>query len=187
VITHHTYYRGCKTKYCWRSVDAHFQDVVWRVSILVWHIKEANTSKMNRNVPMSIFCDTQLLIPLQPEMWNPKRRNGDWNRRVQPNSVKHAGWRVRDRVWPTKSLQIGFLDGFGTEPTRYCGPNPDRWWVIQTDCKHYSHFSLLYDWIEIVGSWIEAELCSVHDSNGDRRDSSWYLQKPNISYVRLEG
>ena len=45
VITQHSYYRRCKTKYRWRSVDAHFQDVVGRLSILVLHIKAANTSK----------------------------------------------------------------------------------------------------------------------------------------------
>ena len=42
---------------CWRSVDTHFQDVVGRVSMLVLHIKAANTSKMNCDVPMLIFYD----------------------------------------------------------------------------------------------------------------------------------
>jgi hypothetical protein len=37
--------------------DVHFQDVVGRVSILVLHIKVANTSKMNCDVAMSIFHD----------------------------------------------------------------------------------------------------------------------------------
>jgi len=36
---------------CWR----YFQDVVGRVSMPVLHIKAAITSKMNRDVPMSIF------------------------------------------------------------------------------------------------------------------------------------
>jgi len=42
---------------CWRSVDAHFQDVVGRVSIRVLHIKVANTPKMNCDIPMSILYD----------------------------------------------------------------------------------------------------------------------------------
>jgi len=37
---------------CWRSVDAHFQDVVGRMSIHVLHIKAANTPKMNRDIPI---------------------------------------------------------------------------------------------------------------------------------------
>jgi len=40
---------------CWRFIDAHFQDVVGHVSIFVLQIKAANTSKMNRDVPMLIF------------------------------------------------------------------------------------------------------------------------------------
>jgi len=42
---------------CWRSVDAHSQVVVGRVSMLVLHIKVANTSSMNRDIPMLIFYD----------------------------------------------------------------------------------------------------------------------------------
>jgi len=42
---------------CWWFVDAHFQDVVARVSIHVLHIKAANTPKMNRDIPMSILYD----------------------------------------------------------------------------------------------------------------------------------
>jgi len=42
---------------CWRTVDAHFQDVVGRVSMLVLHIKAAYTSKMNHDVPMLIYYD----------------------------------------------------------------------------------------------------------------------------------
>jgi len=42
---------------CWGSVDANCQDVVGRVNILVLHIKAANTSKMNRDVPMLMFYD----------------------------------------------------------------------------------------------------------------------------------
>ena len=44
---------------CWCSVDAHFQDGVGRVSIRVWHIKAANTPRMNRLIPMSILYDKQ--------------------------------------------------------------------------------------------------------------------------------
>jgi hypothetical protein len=40
---------------CWRSVDAHCQDVVGRVSIRVLHLKAANTPKMNRDIPISIL------------------------------------------------------------------------------------------------------------------------------------
>ena len=42
---------------CWRSVDAYFQDVLGRVSMLVLHIKGANMSKMNSDIPMSIIHD----------------------------------------------------------------------------------------------------------------------------------
>jgi len=42
---------------CWRSVDAQFQDVVGRVSMLVLHIKAANTSKMNCDLPILIAYD----------------------------------------------------------------------------------------------------------------------------------
>jgi len=44
---------------CRRSVDAHFQDVVGRVSMLVLHIKAAKTSKMNSAVPMLICYNEQ--------------------------------------------------------------------------------------------------------------------------------
>ena len=44
---------------CWCSVDAHFWDVVGRVSQFILIIKAANTSKSNNDVPMSTFCDSQ--------------------------------------------------------------------------------------------------------------------------------
>jgi len=43
----------------WRSVDAQFQDVVGRVSMLVLHIKEGNTSRIKLDLPMLIFYDQQ--------------------------------------------------------------------------------------------------------------------------------
>jgi hypothetical protein len=45
VIKHHSYYPRYKPKYHWRSVDVHFQDVAGHDSMLVLHIKAANTSK----------------------------------------------------------------------------------------------------------------------------------------------
>jgi hypothetical protein len=38
VIKHHSYYRRCKTKYRWRSVDAHFHDRARRIllSVCLW-------------------------------------------------------------------------------------------------------------------------------------------------------
>jgi hypothetical protein len=44
---------------CWHSVDTHFQNVVGRVSMRILHIKAPNSSKMNRDVPVSIFYDEQ--------------------------------------------------------------------------------------------------------------------------------
>jgi len=41
----------------WRFVDAHFQEVVGRVSMRILNIKAAKTSKINRDIPMSIFYD----------------------------------------------------------------------------------------------------------------------------------
>jgi len=69
---------------------------------------------------------------MRPEMWNPKRRTGDWYQRVYAKTVKPAGWRVQVRVWPAKSQLLGLWDVPGTEPTRFCGPNPDRWLVTRT-------------------------------------------------------
>ena len=59
VIKLHSYYLRCKTKYRRRSVDAHFQDVVGRLNMLVLHIKAANTLTMKRAVLMSIFYNSQ--------------------------------------------------------------------------------------------------------------------------------
>jgi len=42
---------------CWRSVGAHFKDVVGRVSIRVLHIKAANRPEMKSDVPMLILYD----------------------------------------------------------------------------------------------------------------------------------
>jgi hypothetical protein len=40
-------YPRCKTKNCWRSVDAHFQNRAGSVSVSLLHIKAAYTSFMN--------------------------------------------------------------------------------------------------------------------------------------------
>jgi len=40
-------YARCKTKHCWRSVDAHFQDGAQSQSLLFWPLKAANTSFMD--------------------------------------------------------------------------------------------------------------------------------------------
>jgi len=66
------------------------------------------------------------------DVWDPKRRTGDWNQLVWPIPANPTGWPVRVRVWPAKSQWFGLLDGSGTEPTCFCDPNPDRWRVNRT-------------------------------------------------------
>jgi len=55
----------------------------------------------------------------------------DWSSQTW---AKPAGWRVQVQVWPATSQWVGFLGGSGTEPTRFCGPKPDRWRVTRTRC-----------------------------------------------------
>ena len=43
------------TNNCWCSVDPHFQDVVGCLCQFILITKDVNTSKINRDVPMSIF------------------------------------------------------------------------------------------------------------------------------------
>ena len=44
---------------------------------------------------------------------------------TQNGRLEPTGWRVRVGVWPAKSQQVRFLAGSGTEPARFCFPNPD--------------------------------------------------------------
>jgi hypothetical protein len=44
---------------CRRSVDTHIEDVVGRISMVVLHIKAANTSKLNRDVRISFIYNQQ--------------------------------------------------------------------------------------------------------------------------------
>jgi len=48
--------------------------------------------------------------------------------------VKPAGLRIRGRVWTTKNLRVGFLDGSGIGPNGLSGPDPDCWRVTRTRC-----------------------------------------------------
>jgi hypothetical protein len=50
----HSHYWRCKTKYWWRSVDAHIEDVVGRMCMSVLHIKAANKWKIHHRPQMSI-------------------------------------------------------------------------------------------------------------------------------------
>jgi len=34
---------------------------------------------------------------------------------------------------------------------------------------------------------MEAHLYMVHDCEGHRRDTTWYLKEPNKNYIHLEG
>jgi len=52
-------------------------------------------------------------------MWNSTCRTSDWNQLVRPNSARPAGWRVPVGAWPANSKGVMFLDGSGTEPTRF--------------------------------------------------------------------
>jgi hypothetical protein len=54
----------------------------------------------------------------EPEI-GPDRSSQTWQ--------KPRGWRVRVRVWPAKTLRVGFLNCSETEPTSFSGLNPDRW------------------------------------------------------------
>jgi len=52
-------YPSYMTNNHWCSVDAHFQDAVGSVCLFVLIMKVANTSKMDCDLPMSIFYDQQ--------------------------------------------------------------------------------------------------------------------------------
>jgi hypothetical protein len=123
---------------CWRSVDA-LLTLIFRMWLGTW---------------VSMFCTSRRLIP---QKWTVTYQcqyfrisssisecdNQCETRNAEPEigpdgssktRVKPTGWRVRVWVWPAKSQRVGFLAGSGTELTRFCGPNPDRWRVIRTRC-----------------------------------------------------
>jgi len=60
------------------------------------------------------------------------------NRRLEPSGLSKPretrGLTGTGPGLPAKSLRVGFLAGSGTEPTRVCGPNPDRWRGTRTRC-----------------------------------------------------
>jgi hypothetical protein len=74
-------------------------------------------------------------------MWNAKHRTGYWHWPVYPILAKPAGSGAQVWVWPVMNHPGGYLDGSGTEPTRYCSPIPDCWWVTPT---FYWHQFCLY-------------------------------------------
>jgi len=60
------------------------------------------------------------------------------NRRLEPMGLAKPGeTRGLTGTGPGLGRQASagrVLDGSGTEPTRFCGPNPDHWRVTQTHC-----------------------------------------------------
>jgi len=107
----------------WRSVDAHFQDVVGHLLVFILITKAAKTSKLNCNLPMSKIYNYRYHIWIHPWLWNTKCRIRDWNRWVLQHPANPAGWPVGVWVWPIQSQRVGIVDGSGTKPTRCWGPN----------------------------------------------------------------
>jgi len=95
------------------------------------HWKQPLTIKGQYFVISSIICECDV------KLWNLTRKTTDWNRLVNPNTSKHAGWWARVQIWPPKPLWVGYLDRSGTELIHFCSLNLQPSQVTRTHWKHY--------------------------------------------------
>jgi len=134
----HLYYPRCETLNCWRSFDAHFQDRAGSVSLLLWSIKEANTSVMT-------ICNKCLLwLPRMQDLklltlcwhtfpgWGKERLSAYFDQKASQCFQKDH-WRTIVNIW---WLTVGYQNAtinsttqnakleIGPKGSRQTWPNP---------------------------------------------------------------
>jgi len=123
------------------------------------------------------------------------RRNRMWTNDGSNQMINSIGDFERCGVW-LRILKVAVT--FSGMKASYMYPSCHKLWCFtwpsipwnpakkKKSQSHTSCRSLLYALLPIVGSLMEAHLCSVPDCKDHRRDTTWYLHELNKNSIRLD-